>query len=256
MEDHMTNERVADRIRKLFALAGNNSNEAEATAAMERANALMAEYNISMASVEAASPDADQVRTEEEFKAERTRQTWARALWSTVAEINFCRFWYTTGWRGTEPDRFTVIGTRANVVTVQIMSEFLTQTIERLAAQAYRTANDRRAFSLGCARRVCQRLQDDRRRRMNEERAKARAEQAQYSSLVAQTGTALVLADVYAQHKRDNDAFVEEHHPHIKFTTTRGPTTSRGGAFNEGYAAGNRIGLTPQVGRPGGRLLG
>jgi Protein of unknown function (DUF2786) len=248
----MTNERIADRIRKLFALAGNNTNEAEATAAMETANRLMAEYNISMASVEAANPDADQVRTEEKFKAKRARMTWARSIWNTVSEINFCRFWYETGWRGTEPDKFTVIGTRANVVTVQLMAEYLTQTIERLAAHTYRNANDRRAFSLGCARRVSQRLRDDQQRRVREDADAKRY--ANHLAAVAGTGTALVLANVYEQHRIANQMFMSQHHPHLKLTTRSGPTTNLSVAFNRGYAAGNTVGLTPQVGRSG-RLL-
>ena len=41
-------EKILDKIKKLFALAGNNSSEAEASAAMRKAQELMAKYSISM----------------------------------------------------------------------------------------------------------------------------------------------------------------------------------------------------------------
>lgn len=41
-------ERIADKIQKLLALAGNNPSEAEAKAALLKAQALMAEYNVDM----------------------------------------------------------------------------------------------------------------------------------------------------------------------------------------------------------------
>lgn len=46
---------IADRIRKLLALAGNNTNEAEAAAAMSKASALMLQHGLTTADVDRAA---------------------------------------------------------------------------------------------------------------------------------------------------------------------------------------------------------
>ena len=46
------NELVLTKVRKLLALAGNNPNQAEAFAAMAKAQALMAEHAIALGDVE------------------------------------------------------------------------------------------------------------------------------------------------------------------------------------------------------------
>jgi len=67
----MTREKLAERIRKLLALAGNNPSEAEAAMAMERASALLAEHNLTMAEVETLGTDDE--RIEGTYKSERDR---------------------------------------------------------------------------------------------------------------------------------------------------------------------------------------
>lgn len=47
-------DKIADKIQKLLALAGNNPSEAEAQAALLKAQALIAKYNIDMESIEEA----------------------------------------------------------------------------------------------------------------------------------------------------------------------------------------------------------
>lgn len=48
----MVDERIIERIKKCLALAGNNPNEAEATAAALQAQKLMAKYNVELADIE------------------------------------------------------------------------------------------------------------------------------------------------------------------------------------------------------------
>lgn len=45
-------EKIVNKVQKLFALAGNNPSEQEATAALLKAQALLAKYNLSQADVE------------------------------------------------------------------------------------------------------------------------------------------------------------------------------------------------------------
>jgi Protein of unknown function (DUF2786) len=84
-------ERVAERIRKLLALANNNPSEAEAAIALERASALMAEHNLTMAQVDAHGTGDE--RVEEKHNAAYRGQTWARLIWGSVAQLNFCMYY-------------------------------------------------------------------------------------------------------------------------------------------------------------------
>jgi hypothetical protein len=65
--------------------------------------------------------------------------------------------------RPTDPhvgDRHSLIGTRANVVSTQVMAQYLVETVERLARDCpdIHGVHEHHAFKLGCARRLAQRL--------------------------------------------------------------------------------------------------
>jgi hypothetical protein len=64
-------EKLIERIRKLLALADNNPSESEAAAALERASAIMAEHNLTMAHVDALGTGDE--RIEERFDSEDRR---------------------------------------------------------------------------------------------------------------------------------------------------------------------------------------
>lgn len=68
MEDQET---ILRRIQKLFALAGNNPNEAEVQAAMLKAQELLLQHNLSMETVNGFH---EQEETEENVKEEKTNQ--------------------------------------------------------------------------------------------------------------------------------------------------------------------------------------
>jgi Protein of unknown function (DUF2786) len=55
-------EKLAGRIRNLLSMAGNNPNDHEAFAAMERASDLMAEHNLTMAHIEALGTGEERVK--------------------------------------------------------------------------------------------------------------------------------------------------------------------------------------------------
>lgn len=66
-EQTKTREQIADKIRKLLALAGNNPNEAEAGAALLKAQQLMAENDISIAEADTAAIEYDSVSCEHKW---------------------------------------------------------------------------------------------------------------------------------------------------------------------------------------------
>src|SRR5438105_14791415 len=94
--DPTTMTRIIDKIRKLFALAGNNTSEAEAASAMAKAQEMLASYNLEMSMLDTAEvkkhDQADGKRTKE--KVERSAMfAYIRKLWEALAEANFCVYW-------------------------------------------------------------------------------------------------------------------------------------------------------------------
>jgi hypothetical protein len=220
---------LVDRIRKLLALAGNNPSEREAAMAMERASALMAEHNLTMAQVETLGTDDE--RIEDQFIGEHKRQPWVRSIWDAVAELNFCFFVYRV-----YDEQYFLIGARANVETTKIMVAYLVQTVERLA----RELGEGRAFRTGCADRLVRRLIALRLQRM----------QAAATSQSASTGTKLpALADVYQRHGDANRDLYLKIHKHMPRGARQQSCISATnfGAYERGYEAGGNIGLATQV---------
>src|SRR6516162_7865398 len=105
--------KIADKVRKLLALANNNANAEEAASAAAMAAALLAEHNLTMAQVEATADD--DARASNEFET----RNWSRDMCHALARLNFCKSWYTCERRGY--DNVTLLGTQANVAATTVM---------------------------------------------------------------------------------------------------------------------------------------
>ncbi len=227
-------EKLADRIRKLLALAGNNPSEAEAAAAMERAYALMTEHNLSMAQVSTLGTDDERIH--ERHEGQKARQTWARSIWGGVARLNFCRYFYT---RSLRSDLHSLVGTRANVAATQVMALYLVETVERLAreCEGISGVHDHHGFKVGCADRLVERLNDLQEQRIAAENAKRSP---------STSSTLPTIAGLYDTHALANGELLTK----LGIKTRRGSssTTSQDRAYARGKAAGDGIGLNTQVG--------
>ena len=225
--------KIADKVRKLLALANNNSNAEEAASAAAMAAALLAEHNLTLGQVETADDDA---RTSDEF----VTRNWSRDMCHAFAALNFCKSWYTIEKGGRGYDTVTILGTQANVAATAVMLDYLVQTADRLAEKNYTTERDRQHFRKGFSARVAERLDKLRRQR---ERGPT------------QTGsgnTLPVLASLYAQHAHANETHFEKLHPNVKLGYGR--SLGGGGAsYSAGYKAGGSVSLDPQVARASGR---
>jgi hypothetical protein len=254
-------EKIAERIRKLLALANNNPSEVEAARAMEHASALMAEHNLTMAQIDAhGSGDA---RVEETTAGAYRQQTWARLIYGGVSGLNFCLYCYSPsqrqpGWRKDERgkyhrdvpprevDEHSIIGTRANVETTKAMVDYLITTVERLARESGLIGQrDLHAFKLGCASRLRDRID-----RLHEERAKAKKHtQPSVASALP------VLADVYAVHLKANEEFYTKIYGGALSGRGSALGTKSASAYERGQSAGGKINLSDQIGRASVRAL-
>jgi len=123
------NSKIVERIQKLLALS-QSSNENEAASALAKAQALLAEHNLSMAQV--------QVRTGvqpayiKEVHDLNSHENWRRFLLWYIAKQNFCDV-VTHGGAST----VSLIGERENIQAVQVMYAFIAAQLERLASAWY-----------------------------------------------------------------------------------------------------------------------
>jgi hypothetical protein len=130
MTDSM--DKIIARVQKLLNLAGNNPNENEAAAAVEKAHAILAEHNLDMAHIKASSLDKepeDMLRTnlDIETKIKIKSFSW---LWNAVAKAHFCKLYQRTNHKGHKV--YTFVGRRINTIVAAQMAQYLSTTVWRL----------------------------------------------------------------------------------------------------------------------------
>lgn len=110
----MTREQVIDRINKLFALAGNNPSQAEAEAAMAKAQELLAEHKISLTEIPGENQEVEIVIHKMTDYSGKISSHWKWTLGNIIAKNFACRFLafgnYAT-FMGTETDAIVALAT-------------------------------------------------------------------------------------------------------------------------------------------------
>jgi hypothetical protein len=137
-------EKIKDRVRKLLALS-KSDNENEAMLALEKANALMADYNL----------DESALRYESvEVKTVKSYSRWRTTLANAMDYLYCCYHYHSTNsGRGT----FVFFGEPSDVFLATEMYEYLVKTIERSAKKHIRKNAKsvfRDSYKLGMARRI------------------------------------------------------------------------------------------------------
>lgn len=127
------NEKVADKIRKLFALS-QSPNEAEAASAMQKAHELLKAYNLSMADI-GSGTDSESDVTSSEFPSNgKSEELWKTRLMSIVAKSNYCAMVIMKGlgkhWS------YKLYGREENIAATLAMFDYLSSAIRRLSEKA------------------------------------------------------------------------------------------------------------------------
>ena len=123
-------DKVKDRIRKLLALS-ESSNANEASAAMERARALLLQHNLGMGELEIKSGVKEE--TYDEGKGEHDYET---ALIGIVALYNLCEIYirYSQYWdQGRKHPLFKriLVGMDQNIASARVMIDYVFEVMER-----------------------------------------------------------------------------------------------------------------------------
>lgn len=240
MTDLEKERAVAEKIKKLIALAS-SPNEAEATAAMEKAQELLAKHNLSMERVLKTS--------EKNFIIHEglVGDIFAhkRRLGVGVAKLYFCKHFFRTV--HVESKRKKNVYTREqhcfageahNVAVAASMFDYLSKTIDRLAKEAADKMEDKKkywsfqtAFKTACAQRIYERISD----KLHEAR----------TPTASSGGNLPALASLYDRSEAEVEEFLASLMS-FKNVKTKAQKLHLGGMV-AGRQAGDSIGLDSQI---------
>lgn len=242
MEDKIS--KIIARINQLRAISKSTHSRAESETTAALAAKLIAEYQLSEATIEAESGKTDDPLDldGEHIIYETSRNTeWKYQLAHGLADLNGL-FIYNAQVRSAEThrrkSRYRIIGKRSAIAITQYMWSYLTETITELADQFVpptrkRGVNpDRESWCLGAVRGFLDKMNA------------AKREAVQQS-----TSAAMVLVNNAARDAQT--AFVK--HTGIRFTYSK-HSSSAGGVsdmYNSGYRQGGKLNVNPGMGGGG-----
>src|SRR5215469_5761147 len=158
--------KVVDRIRKILNLARDGgATEAEASLAMERAEAIALDNNLSMAMVEASGGAVAEKRLKDAFSG-RASFRWQRYVIEKQSPIRY-------GATRRLQTGYELIGRESNVTIAKTQFEYLNETIARLRKEYGGSAKDGALFSEGVAGRLRERIAEGHYRSMREQKERA-----------------------------------------------------------------------------------
>lgn len=234
------------RVEKLLKLAAKNPNQNEAAAATAKAQEILAQYNLDMATVEANSGDTGK---REEAKTKGGLYHYQRDMWRAVADLNFCMYWNQyrydpnksrvqkrkiderwsdeankyvpvyerTAVKGGYTFEHKLVGRTVNVASTRVMAQYLEQTIERLTRERLNGDGSQFftkwavSFREGIAEAVIEKIMTERRHLLAKERKaamKAKLDAERAAAAGASTATTLTLVEVAASEYAANYDFV------------------------------------------------
>ena len=144
--------KLLNRISKLLALGNGSSFDGEAATALQKAYALMQEYNISMSQVEGASRDAQLGSLDEQAIIGFPSERWQQCLIIDVAKLFDCRtFKYVRqDQQGRISKTWYIVGREGNRRTAVLMYNWLRDKLRADAILRGGPATARAAYCLGC----------------------------------------------------------------------------------------------------------
>jgi len=148
---------MAQKIRKLLALADGNKNENERNSAMKLAMELLSKHNLDMAQVADSAEDVEVVEVDAYLKLD----PWIRSIMHAACTLYYTRFIMRPIYGGYYGDRKewhpTFVGTPENIDCTMEIATWLIDSIRQESNWLFRAAYERRSFRVGAADRILER---------------------------------------------------------------------------------------------------
>lgn len=242
-------QKMIDKIKKLLALAS-SANEHEAALAAEKAQALLAEHNLTMSDV---GDDESGTEIMLDSILESDSRPWRRSLAAATAKLYFCSYFFTFKKKYTlsrqcgyiRYDVHSFVGAAHNVEVAKMMFKYLIDTIERLAIDGSKSypMKERGAYQTSfrgaCAGRVSHRL-------FEKWQAVTKKQGPQASG---------GLPALYDQTDALLKAFMDQMFGDSLKTKKSDTKCTHAGGITDGIKAGNNVGLDGQIGGATSRHL-
>ena len=135
----MENEKIMEKIKKLFELSKNNPSEEEAKAAALKAQELLVQYHLEYAEVE--NIDLDKAEPIGEVAIDVASKKWKYSLARIVAEANRCTHFF----RG--KNRIVFFGHQTDVMVAAETFEYLFDMGNKLGNKLYREAKEKYGYA-------------------------------------------------------------------------------------------------------------
>lgn len=246
-DDEVT--KLIDRIRKLLALS-HSSNEAEASSALEMAQALLVKYDLgtthglTLEAIRASHVTDDAIRMDGGMLT--PRQGWQRVVGEGIGIMCSCRYFVSpVSVKKDNMDQHGYIGQRHTIAVARLMFEYLTEAVTRIAWKNLPSGKpaQRRSYMMGCAFRLMRRMK---------ERAAAVEEGFAPDLLGVYNLPALINKKIAVQEQITE--FIKRQ-PGFSVAPIDARNEHDPVAFAAGVDAGDTIGLDPQIGATTPRRL-
>ena len=207
-------ERMIEKIRKLFALAANKGSQGnESENALRMANALLAKHAIDKFKLH----DNEEVFAS--FMDYNIKQVWVKKVCSHIGRLYNCRVIFDYNW---DDPKTLIIGTSSNRITAIIVIDQLLDQIKKETKGKRIDFKNGAAFGLW---EVCKRIIDNRQTDLEE----------------AVPGTGLMIIDVDKQMKMNVDDFIRSNFKHLACSNRGGRMSAEGRAYGNGLNPGARM---------------
>lgn len=225
-------EKILERVKKLMALAGNNPSEAEASAAMAKAHAILAEHNLTLNDLPEEKVSKPEVHRAEGFYG----FPWARSIAQAIAHLYFCEMFFYHA-QGNKKTTFCFVGKEHNTRTAAYVAQHVINAVMRESHKVMRAQGGgnsvANSFQYGASGRIGQRCRE-------------LIAAAKQGNLQGSGGANLpALAPLYNQEQEANRAVIDS--LSLKTGKARQANIKDYAGYQAGRSFGDRVQLTQSV---------
>lgn len=264
----MNQSDIIDKIAKLLALA-TSPNENEAAQAAAKAQELLMQHNLSLGDIKTDQSSAKIPIEQTVIDSSGKKIHWKGFLAQAIARANFCQMYWNT--RGGQ-SRTMILGKSHNVAITKSIYVYLITAVERLATEGVKAEKRnycdylnqiagrgidaqpepnwrtwKSSFITGCSRRLCDRLDEQKR---SLERDGITTETGKGNSV-----SGLACRQAYEREAAAIQLWKRENNLQIRSSSCRSKAQISRDGYNAGRQAGDSVGLNRQMGDGNGSRL-